>query len=234
MSVRSRLAASIVVGLALAGCATTQVTEQSASMGERIARPNRIIVYDFAGTPADIPPGSQAQQYALPSTPLSQDEVALGRELGTKVAEELVAEIQGMGLPAVRALGQAPPQPGDIVIMGYFESIDPGSVTKRVAIGFGAGAAELRTAVEGYLATRQGLRRLGSGVVDSAGSKGPGIAMPLAMAVATGNPIGLAVSSAAKIEGQVSGRTTIEGSAKRTATEIGDQLKIRFQQQGWI
>ena len=234
MSLRSRLAASIVIGLTLAGCASTTVTQQSPYEGGRIARPNRIIVYDFAAASADIPPGSQAQLYAPPITPPSPDELAVGRQLGTKVAQELVTEIQGMGLPAVRALGQAPPQPGDIVIMGYFESIHRGSTVERMALGFGAGAAQLQTAVEGYLATAQGLRRLGSGVVDAAGSRGPGVALPLAMAVASGNPIGLAVSSAVKIEGEASGRTTIEGSAKRTAKEIGDQLKIRFQEQGWI
>ena len=57
---------------------------------------------------------------------------------------------------------------------------------------------------------------------------------PLIVAAATANPIGLAVSGAAKIEGEVSGRTTIEGSAKRTAKEIGQQLRFAFQRQGSI
>jgi hypothetical protein len=54
------------------------------------------------------------------------------------------------------------------------------------------------------------------------------------MVAATGNPTGLIVSSAAKAEGELSGRTTIEGTAKRTAKEIGDQLRVAFQRQGWI
>ena len=58
--------------------------------------------------------------------------------------------------------------------------------------------------------------------------------LPLALAVASGNPIGLIVSSAAKVEGQVSGRTTVEGSAKRTAKEIAEELKAGAQKQGWI
>jgi len=96
------------------------------------------------------------------------------------------------------------------------------------------GSAELKTAVEGYLMTDKGLRRLGSGVVDSSGGKMPGVAVPLAMAVASGNPIGLVISSAAKVEGEMSGRTTIEGAAKRTAKEIADQLRVACQRQGWI
>lgn len=56
-----------------------------------------------------------------------------------------------MGLPAVRATGQPLPRVGDLVIRGYFVAVDPGSAGERVLAGFGSGAAELRTMVEGYL-----------------------------------------------------------------------------------
>jgi len=82
--------------------------------------------------------------------------------------------------------------------------------------------------------TAQGLRRLGSGEVGSEGPKGPGEALPLAIAVASGNPIGLIVSSAVKVGGEVSGSSTVEGSAKRTAKEIAEKLKAAAQRQGWI
>jgi hypothetical protein len=146
----------------------------------------------------------------------------------------LVAEIQNMGLPAVRAAGEPPPQAGDLVIMGYFVSVQEGSAAKRVLIGFGSGAADLKTVVEGYLMTAQGLRRLGSGELDSGGGKTPGAAVPLAVAVATANPIGLIVSGAAKVYGEESGSATIEGAAKRTAEEIADKLRVAFEKQGWI
>jgi hypothetical protein len=122
-----------------------------------------------------------------------------------------------------------------IVFMGYFVSIDKGSGVKRVVLGFGSGSAELGTEVEGYLMTKQGLRRLGEGEVEATTGKAPGSAtVPLAVAVVSGNPVGLVVSGAAKAEGELTGRTTIEGDAKRTAKEVGDQLKIAFQRQGWV
>ncbi len=140
-----------------------------------------------------------------------------------------------MGLPAVLAAGQPGPDVGDIVIIGYFESIDEGSAVKRIAIGFGSGGAKLRTQVEGYLMTDQGLRKLGSGEIDSGGGgKTPGVIVPLAVTIATANPIGLIVGSAVKVSGEVSGRNTIKGSAKRTAKKIGDELRVAFQKQGWI
>ncbi len=230
-----RVAAWLFALVVVAGCTSTRITALQPYEGGRIARPDRIIVHDFAATPADIPAGSAvAGQYAQHSTPQTAAEIEVGRKLGAQVAKELVTEIRGMGLPAVQAAGQPAPRIGDIVIMGYFESVDSGSAAERIVLGFGSGAADLKTAVEGYLMTDQGLRRLGSGDVDAGGGKAPGVAVPLAVAAASGNPIGLIVSSAAKAEGEMSGRTTIEGAAKRTAKEIGDQLRVAFQKQGWI
>jgi Domain of unknown function (DUF4410) len=202
----NRVATCVFAIIVLAGCASTTVTDRQRYEGERIARPDRIIVHDFATTAADVPAGSAtAGQYAQPSVPPTAKEIEVGRQLGAQVAKELVAEIRGMGLPAVQAAGQPAPRIGDIVIMGYFESVDSGSATKRIVLGFGSGAADLKTAVEGYLMTENGLRRLGSGDVDAAGGKAPGVAVPLVMLAASGNPIGLIVSSAAKAEGECQG-----------------------------
>jgi hypothetical protein len=46
--------------VALAGCASTKATESRDYQGERVARPDRIIVHDIAATPADIPAWSAA------------------------------------------------------------------------------------------------------------------------------------------------------------------------------
>ena len=235
MSIFRHVGTVVLVLVVAAGCASTTMTQSDPYMGGRLARPDRIIVYDFAASPADIPAGSaRVGQYAQPVAPQPPHEIELGRKLGAQVAQELVANIQAMGLPAVRAAGQPPARPGDIVIMGYFESVDPGSMTKRIVLGFGSGAADLKTEVEGYLVTANGMRRLASGEVDAGTGKGPGVAVPLVVAAATANPIGLIVSSAAKAEGELSGRTTIEGTAKRTAKEISDQMRLAFQRQGWI
>jgi len=225
----------LLIPFALAGCASTNVTQSQDNSGERIARPNRIIVHDFAATAADIPAWSAAtSQHAEPSTPQTAEAIETGRKLGAEVANRLVIEIRDMGLQAVRASGQPAPNVGDIVIIGYFESIDEGSAAKRMAIGFGSGGAELKTQVEGYLQTDQGLRKLGSREIDSAGGKTPGVMVPLAVTIATANPIGLIAGSVLKVGGEVTGNSTVEGSAKRTAKEIADELRVAFQRQGWI
>ncbi|HME45747.1 MAG TPA: hypothetical protein VKF36_21830, partial [Syntrophorhabdales bacterium] len=104
----------------------------------------------------------------------------------------------------------------------------------RLTIGFRQGVSELETAVEGFQVTPQGLRKLGSGAVDSSGGKTPGTFVPLAIAIATENPAGLIIGGTMKVAGEVTGRSTIEGRADQTSEEIARVLKIRFEQLGWV
>jgi len=232
-TIATRTTTTTLALLLLGGCAKTTTTQEQYYEGPRLAQPARILVYDFAGSAADLPAGYR-MAVAAPAADQSADDLSLGRKLGAEIAKDLVSDLQGMGLPAVGANGQPPPQLNDITIVGYFVSVDQGSIAKRFAIGFGSGAADLQTVVEVYVMSPQGLRRLGSAELNSTGPKGPGEALPLALAVASDNPIGLIVSSAAKIGGQVSGFSTVEGSAKRTAKDIAEQLKLGAQRQGWI
>jgi Domain of unknown function (DUF4410) len=234
-SAPSASAAALLLALVVvAGCASTEVTERQRYAGEKLARPDRIIVHDFTANPAEVPPESAfAAQMAGAPTPTAQ-QIEVGRELGAQVATDLVAELREMGLPAVRAAGQPPPRPEDIVLRGYFVSVDEGRAGRRVLVGFGSGAAELRTAVEGYQMTAQGLRRLGRGEVRSEGGKLPGMVLPAAVLAATASPIGLIVGGTAKATGEVTGSETIEGAAERTAKEIAAQLRTAAEEQGWV
>jgi hypothetical protein len=160
----SRTAPALFALLVLTGCASTSVTERQTYTGEKLARPDRIIVYDFAATPADVHAESAlTSASAGATTPQTAKDIEEGRKLGAEVARQLVADLQKMGLPAVAAAGQPPPRVGDVVIKGSFVSVEEGSAGKRVLVGFGAGASDLRTVVEGYQMTAQGLRKLGGG-----------------------------------------------------------------------
>ena len=218
----------------VAGCASTEVSDRQRYEGAPLARPDRIIIYDFTADPADIPAYSAFAARLAEAPAPTPEQAELGRKLGAEIARELVADLQGMGLPAVPAAGQPPPQVNDIVIRGYFVSVDEGSAAERVMVGFGAGAAELGTAVEGYQMTAQGLRPLGRGEIRSGGGDMPGMVLPLAVVAATANPIGLIVGGAIKATGEATGSATIEGAAKRTAAAIAGQLREAARNQGWI
>ena len=139
-----------------------------------------------------------------------------------------------MGLPAKRASSHTTPEINDIVLRGYLLSIEEGSGTKRVTIGFGHGASELTTAVEGFQMTAQGLRKLGSGKINATSGKSPGGALGVAGLIVTANPAGLIIGGGVKAYGEHTGSSKVEGRAKDTAKEIMDVLKKRFQEEGWI
>jgi len=222
--------------VAAAGCASTEVTKRDSKIGtEKIAKPDRIYVYPFAATLAGIPTWSTgADRYAQPIKPPTPEELEVGRELGALVAKELVTEIAEMGLLASEGGHQSRPKPNDLMIMGYFGAIEEGSTLKRVTLGFGSGATELTTTVEGYQMTNKGPRLLGTAKLESGGGKAPGVIVPIAVLAATANPIGLIVMGTAKVAWEVTGKSKIEGTAKRTAKAIADQLRVRFKEQGWI
>jgi hypothetical protein len=212
------LAAGLCALIALAGCASTKVTDRERYQGKRLARPDRILVYDFAATAADLPKWAAASdRFAGAPDAHTAEERATGRELGVLVAADLVQQIQKMGLNAVRSSAAPGPKPGDIGLVGYFESIDEDSAAKRVVIGFASGAAQVKIQVEGYQMTELGMRKLGSAALDSRGGTGP-MGVPLTVTAATANPIGL----------------EIEGAARRTADAIAEELRDVFKKQAWI
>jgi Domain of unknown function (DUF4410) len=229
------LVAGLITLALAAGCASTTVSKRQQVTTGYLPRPAQIWVYDFAATPADIPPDSSlAGQDNANATPQTAEEIDAGRKLASQIASELVQQIREMGLSAANGSAATRPQLNDLVLEGTILSIQEGSAAKRVAIGFSSGQSEMKVAVEGLQMTPNGLRKLGSGDVSAAGNKTPGSAVGLAVLIATHNPAGLIVSTGMKVYGEKSGSSTVEGRAKQIAKEIAAALKIRFQQQGWI
>lgn len=237
-ALRKKLAIIIPCLIAMvvaAGCASTRVTDREQVVTGQLPRPAHIWVYDFAATPEDLPAHSSlAGQYSEHSTPQTAEHIAEGRKLGAEIEKELVDLIRGMGMPAEHAVAETKPQINDLVIQGYILSFDEGDPKKRVGIGLGSGASDLKVAAEGFQMTAQGLRKLGGGSTDAGGSKTPGAAVGAASLIATHNPLGLIVGTGMKVHGEKSGSSKVEGRAKQTAKEIADVLKKRFQVQGWI
>jgi hypothetical protein len=128
----------------LAGCASTNVTQETPMVSPGLPRPNRIWVYDFIADPSRIPADSSiSANLSTPSTPPTPEELETGRQLGAAIARDLVTDINAMGLTAVQAGPGGAPQVGDGVIRGYLISVQGGSAAQRFVIGFGSGSSEL-------------------------------------------------------------------------------------------
>ena len=209
MNLVGLLVSFLVTVVVVGGCASTKVTEREILVTEKVPRPDHILIYDFAATPADVPVDSPIAAMATDRPPQTPEQIEFGRRVGAQIAIQLAERIRRMGLPAEHVSGPSLPQINDIVIRGYLLSVSEGSAAKRVGVGFGAGASELSVAVEGYQMTAQGLRRLGWGAGTSGGNKTPGAAGAAGVAVATGNPIGLVVTTGIKGYGEMSGSSGI-------------------------
>jgi hypothetical protein len=230
-----RIVLCLLTLVTLVGCAKTSVTQETPMRAPGLARPNRVLVYNFVADLADMPADSSiAGAVSTPPTPPTAEQLDTGRQLGALIASDLVADIQAMGLSAVQAGPGSSPQVGDGVIRGYLVSAQGGGAVKRFIIGFGSGASELDTVVEGFTMTPQGLRRLGSGTLSSSGGKTPGVVVPAAVAIATGNPVGLIVVGGVKLYREASGKNGLDARAKATADAIAEALKTRFEDRGWI
>ena len=99
MITRNRAIALFFALAVLAGCASTNVTQQTSVASPQFARPNQIWVYDFIADPARIPADSPLRDdLSAPSTPLTSEEVESGRRLSAIITKSVVADIQAMGL----------------------------------------------------------------------------------------------------------------------------------------
>jgi len=219
----------------LGGCASTDIQKRDTrAAAERHPRPDRIVIYDINATPADVPASSALTgNYDHATTPQTPEEMALGRQLGQRVSDRLVSNLRKMGMSVQKAGNGPAPDIGNVVITGQFVTIDEGSETQRVIIGFGKGRAELTTHLEGYLLTRDGHRLLGSRRVSAAGGRTPGMALPTAVSFATENPVGIIVGSAVTVRTEMTSET-LENAAERTADALAEELETEFRKQGWI
>ena len=113
----SRIVLCLLPLVVVAGCASTNVTQQTPMVNKGMARPNRIWVYNFVANPADMPANSSiGGEVGTSSTLPTAEQIEEGRQLGALIAADLVADINAMGLSAVQAGPGTLPQVGDGVI----------------------------------------------------------------------------------------------------------------------
>lgn len=94
----------------LAGCATTKITDQQSYVTGPLPRPKTIWIYNFAGSPVDVPPGTDFASLSTDQgSPPTAEDISTGRQLGAQLSTTLVSDLQGMGLPAQLATAAARP-----------------------------------------------------------------------------------------------------------------------------
>ena len=219
-------AAWLLALVVVAGCASTEVTERQRYQGAKLARPDRIIVHDFTGNPADVPPESPFAAELAGTIPPTPEQREVGRKLGAQIAKQLVADLQGHG--AARRAGCGPTGAAGrrhraaglfrLHRRGQRRQARAGRVRQRHGRDEGGGR-RLPDDRSGSAPPRQ--RRGPVRRWQDAGHGGP------SWPFSPPPPTRSAWSSVArrKLYGEATGSDTIEGAAKRTADEIAAQLQ---------
>jgi hypothetical protein len=220
---------------ALAGCASTKVQPSvMIPASDALPRPARIAVYDFAVAANDVSPNNAPLSRLRRVLGGSQSEEGLkvGRSVAGALSVELVKALKDLDLPIERASAAAVAD-GTLAIEGQFVSIDEGNRLRRVVIGLGAGASEVKTHTQMYLGTSAGPRLVEEFETDASSSKKPGAAVGMGAGAAIG--AGIAVSTAVQggMQAVTEPKDTAEADAKRTAEQLAKQIKEIFTARGW-
>jgi len=230
--------AASVVGLTLtliAGCA--RVSTQDVMMrGPGLPKPELIIVHDYQVSRDEVQLdsgiGSRIERL-VQGTPEEQDRVKLEQSVVRAGTTTLVEEIRKLGLRAEPATMASPGAGSTLSVEGQILSINEGNKTRRLMIGFGAGASEVRTLTQVYEVTGGEHRLVDDFYTTAKSSRKPGLGPMSGAGAAAGRAATTAAASAGI--GLASERSqTAEADTQHAAREIAKELAKFFVEQGWI
>jgi hypothetical protein len=222
---------AIAALLFLTACARTQISSER-STSSKIPKPGVIVVHDFSVSPdqvaLDHTIGLRLQELVGTQTD-SVERLKLAQKIASLVATNVVTDLKKLGYESVVASPDYRPPTGSLTVEGQFFSIDQGNQRRRMIIGFGAGASEVRVLVqafensptgpqlvEDFYATVQSSRRPGLGPMGGAGAT--------AVSKATSGTLSLLGGGNAQ---------SVEADARHLADSITQELKGFFSKQGW-
>jgi len=238
--IRPRRIASTLIALPLAAglfaCASTSVRLDDETAASDLPRPERILVYDFALSEAEIATnsgiGSQIVDEESTMTPEQRQE-QLGRHAANALAESMVKGLRQLGFATERVPRGTPAVGHDLLVDGHFLDVNEGNRLRRVVIGFGAGAADVDTRVQLYQGARD--RRLLEFSTHSDSGEMPGAAVTMGAGAAAQGGL---TAGAAAVNVAASGwkvyRSQVEQMAARSGDKAVAYMSQFFFEQEWI
>jgi hypothetical protein len=241
---RSVLPATLLVLLSWSGCAKTVVEPQFESI-RHLDRPSRVLVYDFAVTKAQVKENQGLLQGTVndfEGTTTYQHMGEIADEVRKVAAEEMVKDIQNLGLPAERAASYTPIPRGAVGITGQFLNVDEGNKAKRLVVGFGQGQSkvDIRIQLYGFGLNRTGEPETAATKLvelethaDSGAMPGAIVTGPVGAAAAGGVTAGVAAANIGM--GAIKGyRSAMGAMTSRSTDQAAAYFSEYFSKNGWI
>jgi len=213
-----------LMGLACASSSVDSLHRYEAN--RTLPWPPVLLVYDFAVSPTDAVVDAFGPSYGTSSMASSKDETK-ARKLAASLSRQTVDNLNKRGIQARWAADTEAPPLNAIVLRGHFLMIEEGNRVARMVIGFGAGATELRVAVQVYQADEWGLRRIVQAEASAKGNKMPGMAVPVGAGAAMGNVArSAAISGGMNVVQEVTGG--LDSDAGRLAGELAKRAEVFY------
>jgi hypothetical protein len=192
-----------VVGIA--GC-VTETLKPTFPTPAGVQQPDRVLVYEFVVTPADLARGGIVGSGLERSAAQTEEDIRIGRALAKALAENLVNDLQRRGIESSLAAEAARPGKATASIRGQFQSTDPG---QRGGAGFTLNGKELRTHIQILQGSELNLRVVAESEYTMPSSLRPGLP-PEILAKA------------------------VNADAMRAAQALADRIADYYRKEGWL
>lgn len=246
----ARTSMILALSLLLAGCATASVTprpiqppQPAAAMNAIEAEPTYptyVEIRDFDFVVNDVTENRSPLHRGINlvrRSSANQRADAIGRDVGTVLAEHTAKRLDKDGLHAVRISRDTDIGMGGnfLLVTGRLVKVDEGNRLTRVAIGLGAGESRLATEVRVYRVTNGERAEVLRFTTRANSGKMPGVAASLGAGELFIGPITLLTGAEEALSsGQKIYVSQIDYLANKTGDEVANYLSEYAASEGWI
>jgi len=223
--------------LLLAGCAKSTVQpEQETNLA--LPPPSIVLVHKLSVNLQEVTANQGLYGKAVDAVEqesASEKTKQLAQEVSESFADELVKQINAMGIPARRATRDAYVPQNALVITGYFVDIDAGNKARQLVIGLGVGQSKIDAQLQVLSPNGSGYRTLLEFKTHADSGEMPGAAVTMGAGAAAqgGLTAGMAAANVA-VGGVKAYRSAMGGMASRSADKAAAFLSSYFASEGWI
>ncbi|SDD03473.1 DUF4410 domain-containing protein [Paraburkholderia lycopersici] len=153
-----------------------------------------------------------------------------------RLADQLVSELQKMGLPAVRMDGPAPAGRDALIVEGHIDAMDAGSSRRRMLVGLGAGKSEVGATIALLFQPASGGMPQPLMSFEAKADSGymPGMAETAGVGAAAGHIATAAVAGGGLHGASEAKHDTLSADAGKLAHSIAKEVAQVSTQNGWM
>jgi hypothetical protein len=222
----------------------TQVEILSKYQGDALPKPEKLLIYDFA-VPADVISVDESaaarlnrQRRRTVGADSNASPEAVAKQVQASFSKSLLKELQQASVQAAAAGAAAGTDtaapPHTLLVQGEFTAINEGSKTKRILLGFGKGASDVKAHVTVSLTSEQQPVPILEFNVRSKSGKKPGAAATVGAGAATLGTVSAGSAAAGVAAGGALDRaSTVEADASRMAKGVAKQIAELMKSQPW-